>query len=472
MKNDLFVKSDEQTIKLLINAVEQTADNVMITGFNAKILYVNPAFEKTTGYTREEVLDKTPKILQSGKHSQEYYHALWNTILDGKMFRATAINKKKNGDLYYCDQTITPIKNDKEEVVFFVSVFKDITERVEAENKLKKLNESLTFEKYKLEQILSFDERVSTITQLHELIDFVIHKSCEILESERCSLMLLDEDTKDLRIKGAAGLEEDVIRNCKVKLGEGVAGKVAQTQQPVLVADIESDERFDGKNKPYYKSKSFMSVPIILEKKLIGVVNISERKSNDFQPYSLLDLKILTGIVREAAVAIENARIYKELKYLANTDPMTHLFNFRHFTSTLDNEILRSQRYNRPVCLLLIDIDDFKSYNDEFGHLQGDILLKEVARMLTDGCREVDVVCRYAGDEFVIIMPETNKDQAFIVAQRLMNNMEKLTLSKPMTFSIGGASYGQGTDRRDLIMKTDQALYEAKNKGKNQIKFY
>ncbi|MCA9408030.1 MAG: diguanylate cyclase, partial [Candidatus Omnitrophica bacterium] len=435
MKNDYFnFENGDRTIQSLINAVEQTADHVIITDKSGTIQYVNPAFVKTTGFSIEECIGANPRILQSGHHGQEYYQRLWSTILSGKVFKATTTNKKKSGELFYAEQTITPIIDDKGEVVQFVSVWKDVSQRIHDEKELKTLHEAVKFEKYKLEQILSFDEKISEVKQINELIDFIIDKSCEILESQRCSLMLFDRESKQLCIRGSRGLAEKYIKDSRIKEGEGIAGIVLKEKNPILVRDIETDKRFHNyKTREGYKSKSFMSVPILLEEIFIGVVNITDKQSVQGDVYSDLDLKILQAIVRQAAVSIENARMFKELKYLSVTDPMTRLYNFRYFKESLVREIQRIKRYPKPLCLLMIDVDDFKSYNDEFGHPEGDILLKTIGDVLTAELREVDIVCRYAGDEFAVILPETKTDEAELVAQRILDKIDKLQLKKKVS---------------------------------------
>ena len=174
-------------------------------------------------------------------------------------------------------------------------------------------------------------------------------------------------------------------------------------------------------------------------------------------------------IIRQAAIAIENANYCRKLEYLTTVDPHTEIYNHRYFIKALDQEIHRSQRYGRPLCLMMIDIDDFKTYNDTHGHPQGDHLLKEVSRILKGTCRIVDIVCRYAGDKFVVIFPETDLPQAQIVAGRLTNALTNLNVKSKITACIGIAVFMKTSDRRDLILKADQALYRAKKKGKGEI---
>ncbi len=458
----------EQTIHVLTAAITQTADHILITDKEGIIQYVNPAFEKTTGFLKQEVFGKTPSILKSGLHGEEYYKALWSTILSGEVFRATTINKKKDGFLYYADQTITPIKNENNQITHFVSVWKDITERIEYEEKLKKLNEHIVFEKYKLEQILNFDEKVSAIKDINKLIDFIITKACDILNSKRCSLMLIDETLQELCIKGSAGLNERFTRK-NIKVGELIAGFVIQEAKSILVENIETDKRFARPNRTGYESKSFISVPICLDHKMIGVVNVTDKNPATSNIFTQLDLKILTAIVRQAAVVIENAQIYKELNYLTITDAMTDLYNYRYFTKSLENEINRTKRFPWTFSLMMIDIDHFKSYNDSFGHLQGDFLLREVGRMIQSNLREVDIVCRYAGDEFVVILPGTDVSRARFIAEKIRGKVMKLECKRAMTFSVGVTEYVKGMSRYELISRVDRALYQAKQTGRNKV---
>ncbi len=358
-----------------------------------------------------------------------------------------------------------------------LEVFEDVTERVVYERELDASEKFLAAEKRKLEQVLDIDTKLNSIHKLNQLVDFVVEKSCEILEADKCSLMLFDKDTQEVLIRGSVGIDEEVVKTARIKVGEQIAGFVAGRGEPLLVTDIESDELVGKKNRKTYKSKSFMSVPIIIEKKLVGIVNVSDKRSssrkkvihNQDDVFNETDLKILTMVVNQAAVAIENANYYRKLEFLSTTDPLTSLYNHRHFIRSLDREIHVARRYNKALSLLLIDVDDFKPYNDTFGHLEGDRLLKRVAKMFNENLRVVDIVCRYAGDEFVIILPETTLSQSKIVAQKILKQVDLLKMKRPVTMSLGAAQLNEFMGRRDFILKADQALYQAKRAGKNQI---
>lgn len=457
-------KNSKQTrlkLKYLSAAVEQTADNVVITSKDGVIEYVNPAFEQTTGYAKEEVLGKTPRLLKSGHHKAHFYKTLWDTILSGKTFKHVLINKKKNGELFHADETITPMKDAAGEITHFVAVWKDVTERVHYRE--------MQFEKQKFEQILDLHEKIGTFNDLNKLTDLIINGVAGILEVERCSLMLLDEKTGELVIKGAVGLDHKIIRESKLSFGQGVAGLVAQERKPLLVKVIDADERIGRDNLPSYKTKSFLSVPILLDQKLLGVVNVTDKKSPDTEVFTDFDLKILLAIVRQLAVAIENTELYQELKYLTITDPLTNLYNYRHFMRALDYEIGRFHRFGDPLALLIMDIDDFKEYNDAQGAAQGDALLRKISDILNESLREVDIICRYASDEFAVILPATDVAEAKVIARKIGEAASQLDPAKKITLSSGLASCHRGMTRHDFILKADAALTHAKRHGKNQI---
>ncbi|MBU0469069.1 MAG: GGDEF domain-containing protein [Candidatus Omnitrophica bacterium] len=158
-----------------------------------------------------------------------------------------------------------------------------------------------------------------------------------------------------------------------------------------------------------------------------------------------------------------------ELENLAVTDSLTGLYNNRYFKDRLDQEIERSKRYKKPLCLLMIDIDDFKKCNDTHGHLEGDCLIIEISKMLTKESRLADIVCRYAGDEFVIILPEADVVRAKIYANKIRVAVNELELKCKPSISIGICELAIGMDTTSIIDKADKAMYKAKHAGKNRI---
>ena len=454
--------SSNKIISVFRNIVDQVADHVMVTDKNGTIEYVNPAFEKTTGFTKEEVIGKNPRILKSDKQSLEYYQTLWSTILAGKVFSAKPVNKKKNGAFYVVDQTISPIFNENKEITHFVSIGKDITATVKIEERQK-------FEKEKLEEIIGFDEKLSRIRKSDQLIDFVVAKIKRILDVNKCSVMLVDKKTKQLYVKSMDGFSPDA--PMQVAIAGSIAEKVILDGQPLLVNNLKRDKRFKNSKQSSYLGSSFMIVPIRVDQDIIGVINVAGKQmgANETAIFDDVDLKILYAIATEMAVAIENVSCHKELHFLTVTDPLTQTHNYRHFVNCLDYEFKRLDYFQGDLSLLMTDIDDFKNFNEEFGSQVGDALLKQMAELIHSQLRTVDILCRYGGDEFVIILPGTNKKEADGVAGKIRESIENAKFSKKVTVSIGVAHFRSKMTRHELTFNTDKALYQAKSQGKNKV---
>ena len=193
-----------------------------------------------------------------------------------------------------------------------------------------------------------------------------------------------------------------------------------------------------------------------------------------FKPLKFEELLLrLKRVLRERSLTQDRTRMIDKLKELSITDDLTKIFNARHFYQQLENEVNRFNRNQRPVSLLLIDVDHFKEFNDTYGHLEGNIVLYKIAKLITDCLRTMDTAYRYGGEEFTVILPETTCDSAHIVAERINEIVnEELFDSgseKKLSVSIGVSEYFPGELVTDFIKRTDKAMYIAKEKGRNQI---
>ncbi|GBD98318.1 response regulator PleD [bacterium BMS3Abin07] len=218
------------------------------------------------------------------------------------------------------------------------------------------------------------------------------------------------------------------------------------------------------------------AVPVKTGNKLKGIVFLASRghRTFDFNLASILSL-----ISGQLTLIVDKVELFEEARRLAITDSLTELFNSRYFYEALDKEIARAQRYNLVFSLAILDIDDFKTLNDTYGHQAGDEILRALARILKRESREPDIVARYGGEEFVIIFPNTPKEDALAVAKRILNGIERHTfledqgLNVRVTISAGIASYpGDSTIGKDLLYYSDMAMYMAKHSGKNQVVCY
>jgi diguanylate cyclase (GGDEF)-like protein len=312
--------------------------------------------------------------------------------------------------------------------------------------------------------------------ELKTVLNIIMEKTRELVQSEAWSLLLIDEKTQELHCSVAIGEHAANLQQFKLKLGEGVAGWVAREGKPMVVHDVSEDPRFFNEMDLTlgFHTSSILCVPLETRGKILGVLEVINKKGGG--QFSEGDLNMVTKLAGFAAVAIENARLYHQAKLLTLTDELTHLYNSRFFNQFLESEIKRCRRYDSNVSLIFLDLDFFKKVNDQYGHLLGSKLLQEAADVLREGLRDVDIVARYGGDEFLVILPETTVKEAAQVAERMRQGFEdKVFLSEEglnvkVTASFGVASFPEfSSSKEELVRLADQAMYHVKNKSRNGV---
>lgn len=316
---------------------------------------------------------------------------------------------------------------------------------------------------------------VSAALDSAELFRLILERASGMVQAELGSLMLLDETRGDLTIKATKGLHERIVEQFRIRPGEGIAGMVAATGRPILVRDIETDARVARRNRPRFRSRSFVSLPLMLKGRTIGVLNLADKRGG---PFDDADLALLTAAAAQAAVAIERSAFYERseaLKQISITDGLTGLLNRHYFEERLTEELDRANRTRSHVSLVMLDIDNFKAFNDTRGHLAGDEALRLTAATIRGAVRTMDIVARYGGEEFAVILPETARVEASGIAERMRREVEGLAYNvegEParLTVSAGVAEYPDDAGNlRELITRADKALYAAKAAGKNRV---
>ncbi len=309
----------------------------------------------------------------------------------------------------------------------------------------------------------------------------IVSNSKELLQSERASLMILDETANQLILKSSSGLATDPTLIEPVRVGEGVAGEVIETGKAVMVTDLRSAGRKPAPRERSYKTNSFISYPIIIGSRKVGVLNITDKSGGG--TYDEVDLSLLEIIGPQVALALERAEWQEratEFELRSITDQLTALPNLRYLQERLPEELNRSKRYNHPMSFLMIDIDDFKVYNDQNGHPAGNVALQMTAHCLKEALRSADVALRYGGEEFCVLLPQTGIDEARTIAERIRQRVRTWDFphgkSQPLgrvTISIGVSTFSESVDTAEKIMAAaDRALYQAKRDGKDRVEFY
>jgi len=355
-------------------------------------------------------------------------------------------------------------------------------ERSLYEKKLSLENSGLRSRVSLLSQELDFFDGVSkTLTstlELNDILTAIMKKAKKLIKAETWSILLLDENTGELFLEKITGKKENRNRAKKfrLKVGEGIAGWVAQEGLPVIVPDVSIDKRFhSGLDKETdFTTRSLMCVPIKSKGTTLGVLEVINKTTNG--PFTKDDLNLLMRLVDHAAVAIERASLYQKMAELSITDDLTKLFNTRYLNRTLEMEVLRSNRHGSSLSLIFMDIDHFKNINDNYGHLVGSKLLVEMGQLLIRSLRTIDIVARYGGDEFVIVLPQTPPNAAIQIAERIRRSVGRNVFLKRdgyslrLTASFGVASYPESAkSKEDLLRLADEAMYRVKNQTRNGV---
>lgn len=307
-------------------------------------------------------------------------------------------------------------------------------------------------------------QNINQTVELQQLYDLVCGVLQKHLRLENFSLMIWDDHRQILEVKAAFGFPPDFpAERLSFSGGEGVAGQALQTDRPIYVPNIEVEPRFV--RKELVNHGCLFAAPLHFKGETFGVANFGRDRPDGFSKH---DIKILTLVANQIALGLANARLYTQTRELSVTDELTGVFNRRHFNQVLQLEWKRAARFKRELSVLMADVDYFKKYNDTFGHLKGDEVLRKMGRLLAKNLREVDTVARFGGEEFVVLLPDTDKRGALAVAEKLRHLVQEQI--QGITVSIGITTYPEDVkEMDDLIDHADIALYDAKDHGRNRV---
>ena len=415
-------RQSEIELRKLSRAVEHSPVSIIITDAGGNFEYVNPKFSQHTGYKIEELRNKTPRVLKSGTMPASLYVNLWAEIGAGREWHGELQNRTKSGEMYWDYCAISPVFDVEGAITHFVSIQEDITVR--------KLTEE------RLHQQMQFSDDI--INNLPGIFYMLNREGGFIRVNPRF-----------LTVTGYSRAELDRMTMLDLFASEE-KDLVTQRMQEVFdkgdsSAEVELVVK-SGRKMPYYFT--------------------GHRTSIDNQTY-------LVGLGTDIA---ERRALEQELVRQARTDALTGLSNRRHFIELAEQEFVRAQRYDKWMSVLMLDLDKFKEVNDQHGHQAGDHVLRLVSEVLHNTLRSIDVAGRMGGEEFAVMLPETEGGQAYEVAERLRENLASTVIhldkggALEITASIGvAAGPARATSVDQLLNLADNAMYEAKRAGRNKV---
>ncbi|MGB9886169.1 MAG: diguanylate cyclase [Moorellales bacterium] len=327
------------------------------------------------------------------------------------------------------------------------------------------------------ETLKAFSHIMTSILNLDELAVSTLDLVTKAFQAETSLLLLPDRDG-NFCAQATIGREAETGRGVRMDRTSPILRWLAQRPEPLLFwEEVETLPEFQGLWQGEREMLESIRISVLagirIKRDLIGVLLLSQKSSGD--PYTKEDLELLLTVANEAAVAINNARLYCEARTQATRDELTGLYNYRFFQEFLDKEVEHSRRTGQSLSVIFIDVDHFKAYNDVYGHLAGDEALGRLAEAVSGSIRAADVAARYGGDEFAVLLPGAGSSEALRVAERIMRAVQRCfsgteTGSGLLTVSLGVASYPEHSQsKQELLTAADSALYQAKYSGRDRI---
>lgn len=449
---------------------------VVMTDLDGVILSVNDRFTKVWGYSREEAIGQTHRLINSGYHPPAFFKDMWTTIASGRVWRGEILNKAKDGTCNWVNATIVPCVGDDGKLNRYVAIRYDINDRKLGEVRLRSANEELAAS---LEVVQSHARTFEVLSEMAEVLqscavateayDVLVRAARQVFPGAPGSLLIRNEPKSMLEVAADwSGTHSDgevfppsscwALRRGRVHWALS-AGSAPTCQHVAKGAH-----------------RASVCSPMIAHGELMGILTFSAPDGEGEGWWTPARQRNVMALTERAALALANLRLRETLKEQSLRDQLTGLYNRRFMVESLDRELTRMRRRNRPLGVLILDVDHFKALNDRHGHIMGDAVLRDLGEFLGTSMRKDDVVCRYGGEEFVILMPEADREAVLVRAERLRIEIAEREhrsggkLIEAVTVSVGAAFAPEhGLDSAALLNAADQALYVAKRQGRNRV---
>jgi diguanylate cyclase (GGDEF)-like protein len=339
---------------------------------------------------------------------------------------------------------------------------------------LKKKNASIEKQLREIGHLYDVIKDLGSTLNVQEMIELIKQFTERTFDLPHFIIAILSADGKKYEVKIASGCDESFLRSMEVDVDSNhLIPGLAREKKPIWVASVAKDQRFEKLRK--LSIGSFLFIPYVVQDRVIGFMCSYSGQENFIDQEKFSNFQVFFN---QIAIGLQKSLLYEKVEQLSITDGLTKLYSHRHFKLRLEEELVLAGRYSSPLSLLILDIDHFKHYNDHYGHVAGDHVLMEVAKILKQEAETTHVVARYGGEEMVLVAPETTKEEAVELAERIRSSVGSHAFAvgqetTKVTVSIGVSTFPYDAHSTlDMISKADEALYAAKNRGRDRVVAY
>jgi diguanylate cyclase (GGDEF)-like protein/PAS domain S-box-containing protein len=455
--------------------VESSADSIMRQGLDGKVLSWNKAAERIYGYTAEEAIGRPVSFLVPPERIEERQHLVERVKLGGSVQGFETVRIRKDGKLIDVALTLSPVRNRKEKIVGVSSISREITARKIAEEALRQSHAKLSRQTRQLRLLAEMGEMLQASSIPKDAYEVTARFAQSLIPASSGALYVHSASKENVEV---------VLKWGEPHLSEQDSLPTDQcwglrTGRVHLVED--SHTGLICRHLPQPPPECFICAPMIAHGETLGLLHLQinpaalEALHPGFQELNWP----VRSMAERLALTLSDMKLREELRAQSICDPLTGWYNRRHMQETLERDLRRASRTKQPLSLLIFDIDTFKEFNDSYGHEAGDVTLQNLCQIVKTLIRGEDVACRYGGDEFVLILPDSSTELAaqraeeIRVAVRHAEIQYQGSLLKPMTLSFGIATYpSDARTARDLLQAADTALFRAKSDGRDRVRVH